>query len=59
MSNVRLMRTWYKTDVTEDDPTYEGSFSAPFPAQMAAKIVGVNWSVRGGVEITYVIEATS
>ena len=57
MANVRLMRTWYKTDVTEDDPTYKGSFSAPFPAQMAAKIVHVDWSVRGEVEVTYVIPA--
>jgi hypothetical protein len=55
----KLMRTTYKTDVTESEPEYIGSFSAlfPTPAERDVEIVNVDWSVRGEVEVTYLIKA--
>lgn len=56
MKMQKLMRTWYSTDVDESDPDYVGAFSAPFPAEDATrKIVSVDWSKRGEVEVTWLI----
>ena len=33
MKTQRLMRVWYKTDVSKKEPDYVGIFSAPFPAE--------------------------
>lgn len=52
----RLMRTWYKTDVEPGDEEYVGSFSGPIPDNVVGKIVAVDWSKRGEVEVTYVVE---
>lgn len=59
MTNKRLHRTWYPTDVSGDDPEYVGAFSAelPDPAKRDAVIVDVDWSERGTVCVTYLIPA--
>ncbi len=52
----RLMRILYATDAAEDDPLYIGTFSDPFPAEGASRrIVAVDWSTRGQVEVTWLI----
>lgn len=55
--NKRLMRTRYPTDVNNEDPDYIGTFSAEFPdpARSTSTIVGVDWSERGFVWVTYLI----
>jgi hypothetical protein len=56
--NKRLMRTWYPTDVDPDQPEYVGAFSDPFPDQgNQARIVAVDWSTPGEVEITWLVSA--
>jgi hypothetical protein len=50
----RLHRTWYRTDVEDAEPEYLGMFSDPFPAEDPdRKIVKVDWSQRGWVEVTW------
>ena len=52
------MRTVYATDITEDEPQYIGSFSGTIPDSALSdgrQIVNVDWSVRGEVEVTYLI----
>jgi hypothetical protein len=58
--NKRLMRTWHRTDVSDDDPEYVGAFSLPFPdpACSGYQIVDVDWSKRGEVQVTYLIPDT-
>jgi hypothetical protein len=54
VKHQRLMRTWYATDVTADDPAYLGAFSAPFPAEEPTRrIVDVDWSTPGEVMVTW------
>jgi hypothetical protein len=51
-----LMRTWYKTDATDEEPEYGGVFSGSIPDRAfedGTKIVDVDWSVRGEVCVTY------
>lgn len=56
MSETRLMRVWYRTDVDEEEPDYLGAFSRPFPApDDSRKIVDVDWSTRGEVQVTWLI----
>jgi hypothetical protein len=56
--NYRLQRTWYKTDVNDDDPDYVGSFSDPIPDPEShdSVIVDVDWSERGLVQVTYLTQ---
>lgn len=50
------MRTWYTTDVNQEDPEYVGSFSAPFPRPNPERqIVDVDWSERGVVQVTWLV----
>lgn len=55
----KLMRTWYDTDATDANPAYAGTFSneipKPGPEGNGYTIVGVDWSTRGVVEVTYLI----
>ncbi len=55
MFNKQLHRTWYNTDVNEDDPDYIGIFSDKIPARAFEDsiIVDVDWSERGKVQVTY------
>jgi hypothetical protein len=57
VKNKRLHRTWYKTDVDDNEPEYVGAFSDPFPdpAMRDAQIVAVDWSEPGWVEVTYLV----
>lgn len=59
MRTARLHRTWYPTDVTDEDPDYVGAFSDPFPDPRhrtdGAQIVHVDWSKPGEVQVTYLI----
>jgi hypothetical protein len=59
MANKRLMRTWYPTDVRDDDPEYVGTVSGPFPdpKRNGAEIIAVDWSERGQVCVTYLVNA--
>lgn len=58
MSTQRLLRSWYPTDVTDDDPEYVGALSCPFPAEDAAhRIVAVDWSTPGEVMVTWLVSA--
>lgn len=50
---VRLHRVFIRTDYNPDDPEYLGALSAPFMDDDNAEIVGVDWSVPGEVEVTY------
>jgi hypothetical protein len=55
-ASMRLMRTWYKTDASDEDPEYVGAFSGEIPKPKdGEEIVGVNWSERGWVEVTYLL----
>jgi hypothetical protein len=55
----RLARTWYATDAGAPlngpgaDTEYVGAFSTPIPDHVIERIVSVDWSVRGEVEVTY------
>ena len=60
MDNVdrHLMRTCYRTDVTDDEPGYAGMFSATIPASAFrdGHIVDVDWDrERGFVWVTFLI----
>lgn len=56
MRTQKLMRSWYPTDASADDPEYVGAFSGPFPAEEAGRrIVAVDWSKPGEVEVTWLI----
>lgn len=60
MRTVRLLRTVYKTDATDDEPEYVGTQSDPIPApdqgvNAGWRIVGVDWSKRGEVEVTWLV----
>lgn len=46
----RLCRTWYPTDAGPDNA---GSFSTHVPDVVIDRIVSVDWSVPGEVEVTY------
>lgn len=50
-----LMRTIYRTDATEEEPDYLGSFSDTIPASALdqGEVVNVDWSHRGWVEVTF------
>lgn len=54
------MRTWYKTDVVDDEPEYVGANSDPFPhpdnLNGPGRIVSVDWGTRGEVEVTWLVE---
>lgn len=55
----QVHRTWYKTLAT-DDPDSPGDISATFPAENAARrIIAVDWSKPGEVEITWLITAVT
>jgi hypothetical protein len=57
MKTKRLMRTAYKTDIDVDEPEYIGSFSTSFPApESDREIVNVDWSNRGEVEVTWLVD---
>jgi hypothetical protein len=57
--NQRLMRVAYPTDVIQAEPEYIGSFSSPFPAESPGRrIVAVDWSKHGEVEVTWLVTAT-
>jgi hypothetical protein len=52
------MRTWYDTDVDDADPNYIGIYSAVIPASAFRDghiIVDVDWSERGKVQVTYLV----
>jgi hypothetical protein len=50
------MRAVYPTDASDDDLTYIGAFSDLFPSEEATRrIVAVDWSTRGQVEVTWLI----
>jgi hypothetical protein len=52
----RLMRIWYQTDMGLGSVRYVGTLSAVFPAEDAThRIVGVDWSESGEVEVTWLI----
>ena len=56
MNHQRLMRTWYKTDGVRGE--YIGAFSNPFPVEKdGRRIVAVDWSETGEVEVTWLIPA--
>lgn len=56
MKTQRLMRAWYSTDVSDDDPDYAGAFSDNFPAESPGRrIVHIDWSVRAEVQVTWLI----
>jgi hypothetical protein len=49
------MRTWYKTDADDESV---GTFSSPFPAEEPGRrIVAVDWSTPGEVEVTWLVSA--
>lgn len=52
-----LMRMVYRTDATVEEPEYIGSFSDSLPgsAMTPGKIVNVDWSIRGWVEVTFLV----
>ena len=54
----KLMRISYHTDISEDDTEYWGAFSEPFPAEESPsrRIIGVDWSNRGEVIVTWLID---
>ncbi len=64
MKLSHLMRITYQTDATDDELEYQGSFSYSFPTpgeglQIGGQIVAVDWSVRGQVEVTWLIRGRS
>lgn len=60
MTDQRLMRTWYRTDIDPADPAYRGAFSTHFPAEGDhGRIVAVDWSEPGWVEVTWLIPGQS
>ncbi len=56
-----LHRTWYRTDATSGEPQYPGAFSTEIPATALdnRQVVGVDWSRRGWVEVTFLIRGYS
>lgn len=56
--NQRLMRTVYETDYDPNEPEYPGNFSTPFPhEEPTRRIVAVDWSTPGQVEVTWLVPA--
>ena len=59
MTRQRLHRAVYRTDANDDDPAYMGAFSDWFPAEESRmeirRIVAVDWSTKGQVEVTWLI----
>lgn len=57
MDTVRLLRVTYKTDIDDNEPEYRGSWSDPFPkpGKDGRQVVGVDWSVRGEVTVTFMV----
>lgn len=56
--DFHLMRIAYRTDAAPDEPEYIGTFSDTIPASAlrdGGQIVGVDWSERGSVEVTFLI----
>jgi hypothetical protein len=54
----RLMRTWYRTDVRDDEPDFIGRFTEPFPAETSdRRIVSVVW-VDGPARRSAEVEVT-
>ena len=56
----RLLRTWYPTDVTDEDPEYVGTSAGPIPTpgkgvNAGWEIVAVDWSERGQVQVTWLL----
>jgi len=60
-SPSHLIRIVYRTDATVEEPEYIGSFSDTIPASALdqRQIVHVDWSVRGWVEVTFLIPGRS
>lgn len=56
-NHQRLMRTWYRTDIDDNDTEYVGAFSDPFPAEGrdGRRIVDVDWATPGEVQVTWLI----
>jgi hypothetical protein len=56
-----LFRTQYCTDVSDDEPEYKGMVSTTIPASALeqGKIVHIDWSERGWVEVTFLIPGRS
>lgn len=52
-----LHRATYRTDATDDEPQYAGMESGTIPgrALREREIVGVDWSVRGQVTVTFLL----
>lgn len=53
-----LMRMEYQTDATVEEPGYRGSWSGTIPDSALrgdTQIVAVDWSIRGWVEVTYLV----
>jgi hypothetical protein len=55
--HFHLMRTVYRTDATVEEPEYIGSFSDTIPASALGqgRIVNIDWSIRGWVEVTFLV----
>jgi hypothetical protein len=57
MKTKHLHRAWYPTDVDDTDPEYIGAFSGSYPyPRDDAVIVDVDWSERGQVQVTYLVD---
>lgn len=56
-SSGHLLRSLYRTDATVEEPEYIGSFSDTIPGSALEQgtIVNVDWSIRGWVEVTFLI----
>ena len=52
-----LMRGYYRTDATSAEPEYEGMVSDTIPgtALVGRQIVGVDWTTRGEVMVTWLL----
>lgn len=61
--NMRLMRTWYKTDADPEvnpdvEDGYVGTLSTPIPLPTPSRqIVSVKWLDMGEVEVTWLVPA--
>lgn len=53
--NGYLMRVPFRTDVDVAEPDYVGKFSETLRISADSQIVGVDWSVRGEVTVTYLV----
>lgn len=51
------MRAWYRTDVSDEDTDYLGAFSSAIPPETrTGRIVDVDWSERGWVIVTFLVD---